>query len=416
MSEDVVRAPARAGKGALISLGLAMFLSTLGASIANVALPALSRAFGAELDAVQGVAVAYLGAMTVFVVLAGLAGDRFGLRRMLLVGLALFAGASLLCALAAGLSSLVAARVVQGAAAAVLMATAMALVQQTAGKDRVGRAMGLLGTMSAVGTATGPVLGGWILSVAAWPALFWALVPISLAALALAWVFLPPSDAAVRRAGRLPFAAVSAGLMPPLTANALVAAVMMATLVVGPFYLGGVLGLPEARIGLVMSVGPLISVVCGVASGRLVDAWSARAVMRLGFAALTVGAFGLVLLPGQVGVAGYLIAIAFLTPGFQMFQAANNTEVMAQADEARRGMIAGLLSLSRNLGFVVGTLGSGFAFSLFVQAEMGAAPPAAIADAMRATFLVGGAGLAVSLLASLRGRPGDGGQKRGEAD
>jgi len=264
MSETIVGAPARAGMGARASLGLAMFLSTLGASIANVALPALSREFGAELDSVQWVAVGYLGAMTAVVVLVGQAGDRFGLRRMLLAGLALFAGASLLCALASGLWSLVAARAVQGAAAAFLMALAMALVRQAAGKDRVGRAMGLLGTMSAVGTATGPALGGWILSVAAWQALFWALVPISLVALAMVWIFVPASGRAGKPVGRLPFAAASAGLMPHLAANALVAAVMMATLVVGPFYLGGVLELPEARIGLVMSVGPLIAVFCGV--------------------------------------------------------------------------------------------------------------------------------------------------------
>ncbi len=402
MSDDVVQAPARAGIGALASLGLAMFLSTLGASIANVALPTLSRAFGAELDAVQWVAVGYLGAMTAVVVLAGQAGDRFGLRRMLLAGLALFAGASLLCALASGLWSLVAARAVQGAAAAFLMALAMALVRQAAGKDRVGRAMGLLGTMSAVGTATGPALGGWILSVAAWQALFWALVPISLAALAMVWIFVPASGGAGKPVGRLPFAAASAGLMPHLAANALVAAVMMATLVVGPFYLGGVLDLPEARIGLVMSVGPLIAVFCGVPSGRLVDAWGARTVMRLGFAALTVGAFGLVLLPGCLGVAGYLVAIGFLTPGFQMFQAANNTAVMAQAEEARRGMISGLLNLSRNLGFVAGTLGSGLALSLIVRADMGAAAPGAIAEAMQATFAIGGAALALGLVVSLR--------------
>lgn len=404
MSETIVGAPARAGIAALASLGLAMFLSTLGASIANVALPALSREFGAELDAVQWVAVAYLGAMTVFVVLAGQAGDRFGLRRMLLAGLALFACASLLCALAEGLWSLVAARAVQGAAAAFLMALAMALVRQAAGKERVGRAMGLLGTMSAVGTATGPALGGWVLSVAAWQALFWTLVPISLAALAMVWIFLPTSGGAGKPIGRLPFAAASSGLMPHLVANALVGAVMMATLVIGPFYLGGVLKLPEVQIGLVMSVGPLISMLCGIPSGRLVDAWSARAVMRLGFAALTIGAFGLVLLPGPFGVAGYLVAIAFLTPGFQMFQAANNTEVMAQAEEARRGMISGLLSLSRNLGFVAGTLASGLAFSLFVQAEMEAAPPEAIADAMRLTFTTGGTALALSLAVALRRR------------
>ncbi|MFZ0096863.1 MAG: MFS transporter, partial [Gemmobacter sp.] len=143
-----------------ITLALSMGLAALGTSIANIALPAIAMAFAAPFPQVQAIVVGYLVALTISVVAAGRLGDRFGLRRMLVVGLVIFALSSVLCALAPSLWLLVAARVLQGVGAAFLMTLAMALMRQTAAEARIGRAMGLLGTISALGTALGPVLGG----------------------------------------------------------------------------------------------------------------------------------------------------------------------------------------------------------------------------------------------------------------
>jgi MFS family permease len=174
--------------------------------------------------------------------------------------------------------------------------------------------------------------------------------------------------------------------------------VMMATLVVGPFYLARSLGLGAALVGIVMSVGPLISTVTGLPAGRLVDRWGARQAMLLGLCLMVVGAGSLALIPGLLGVAGYIAAIAVLTPGYQLFQAANNTGVMMGVDPAQRGVIAGTLSLSRNLGLITGAAAMGAIFAAAAgTSDITLAEPAAIAHGLRVAFGVAAGLIALAL-------------------
>src|SRR5262249_42525453 len=108
-----------------------------------------------------------------------------------LAGLALFAAASFLCGIAPTLGLLIAARAAQGVGAAIMMALAMAFVGEIVPTQMTGRAMGLLGTMSAVGTALGPSLGGVLIAAFGWPAIFLVNLPLGLAALAVAYRTLP---------------------------------------------------------------------------------------------------------------------------------------------------------------------------------------------------------------------------------
>ena len=386
-------------RGATLTLSLSMLLASLGTSIANIALPKLAEDFSAPFSQVQGVVVAYLAALTISVVIVGRFGDLYGLKRMQLAGLGLFAAASLLSAMAPDLTLLMAARAAQGVGAAFLMTLSMALMRETASEARIGRAMGLLGTVSALGTALGPSLGGALIPLAGWRGIFWLQVPLAGLALVLAIATLPADRARskTRPAGLL--AMLERRLVPNLVVNIVVAAVMMATLVVGPFYLGLALGLKAAVVGLVMSVGPVISVVSGVPSGRLVDAWGARRVLSIGLAMLAAGAFLLAILPELSGVAGYVAAIIVLTPGYQLFQAANNTAALADVPKDRRGTASGLLGLSRNIGLMSGAslMGAVFAYGAGTQDFIHAAP-AAISAGMRLTFLLAG-GLMLSAMA-----------------
>ena len=388
----------------MASLALAMLLASLGTSIANIALPSLAEAFAAPFAQVQAVVVAYLAALTVAVLVAGRLGDRHGLKPMLVAGLAVFAAASLLCALAPTLWLLVGARALQGLGAAFLMTLAMALMRQTAGEAGIGRAMGLLGTVSALGTALGPVLGGLLIPVAGWRGIFWVQVPLAVLALLLAVATLPGEagrgSAPAARLGSV----LDRRLAPMLLVNLLVAAVMMATLVVGPFYLSLGLGLAPREAGLVMAVGPAISILSGVPAGRLVDGWGSGRVLALGLLLLAAGAFLLALAPTLPGVAGYLVALGVLTPGYQLFQAANNTAALAVVPKERRGTVSGLLGLSRNIGLIAGASGMGAVFALGVgTADLPHADPAAIAAGMRLTFLLaGGMTLAAIALAMIR--------------
>jgi len=215
-----------AARWAMASLSLSMLLSSLGTSIANVALPTLTQSFEASFQAVQWVVLAYLLAITSTIVGVGRLGDVIGRRRLLLVGIAVFTVASVLCSAAPDLGWLIAARALQGIGAAIMMALTMALVGEAIPKERTGSAMGLLGTMSAVGTALGPTLGGVLIAVGGWQAIFLIKLPLGVAALLLALRALPadaPSTGAPRppfdKAGRVELAVLAAPLEPPSIAD-----------------------------------------------------------------------------------------------------------------------------------------------------------------------------------------------------
>ena len=167
-------APAPSIRWALAGLSLSILLSSLGTSIANVALPALAQAFTAPFQDVQWVVLAYLLAITTLIVGAGRLGDIIGRRRLLIAGIALFTAASLLSGIAPTLPLLIVARATQALGAAVMMALTLAFVGETVPKERTGSAMGLLGTMSAIGTALGPSLGGVLIASLGWRAIFLA--------------------------------------------------------------------------------------------------------------------------------------------------------------------------------------------------------------------------------------------------
>lgn len=278
------------------------------------------------------------------------------------------------------------------------MTLTIAMVRETVNGGRVGRIMGLLATMSAVGTALGPSLGGLLIGLAGWPFVFFILVPIGLGAAGLAWWFLPsiaPGVTSPRRG----FAALrETGVIRSMAANLMVANLMMATLLVGPFFLGFVLELSPVSVGLVMSVGPVISICIGVPSGYLVDYWGAQRVLLIGLVGLATGSFALSILPMKFGIVGYIAAIAILTPGYQMFQSANNTMAMANVPDSERGAVSGLLGLSRNLGLVGGASVMGAVFSFGAgTGSIEAAAPGAIGNGMQLTFMIAGASMVAAL-------------------
>lgn len=399
MPPRISNLPGITRRASKLTLGLSVLLASLGTSITNVALPTLAEAFSAPFAQVQAVVLSYLAALTILVVIAGRLGDRYGLRPMMIAGLALFTAASLLCALAPGLWLLVAARGLQGAGAAFLMTLSMAMMRQVASEGRIGRAMGLLGTVSALGTALGPALGGLIIPLMGWRGIFWVQLPLSVLALILAAAVLSPDRAAKASPGSSLWLMLNRSLMPNLFMNVLVAAVMMTTLVVGPFYLSLALGLTATQVGLVMTVGPALSVVSGAPSGWLVDHAGSRRVLLAGLLLMTAGTFALATLPGRAGVTGYLLAIIVLTPGYQLFQAANNTAALADVRVDRRGSVSGLLNLSRNIGLIAGSTAMGALFAFGAgTADLTHAAGLAIAAGMQLTFLTAGGIMAMAIL------------------
>jgi MFS family permease len=372
-----------------------MLLASLGTSIANVGLPALAHVFNASFHAVQWVVLAYLFAITAVIVNAGRLGDRLGRRRLLLSGLLLFAAACALCAVAPSLPWLIGARVLQGLGAAVMMAMTLAMVGETVSRERTGRVMGWLGTMSAVGTAMGPSVGGMLLSLWGWRALFLVGAPLGMLAAALAFLYLPADRQA-------PAATSGDGFWRPLkdpalraglAMSALVSAVIMSTFVVGPFYLSRGLGLDAAWMGLAMAVGPCVSALNGLPAGQLTDRLGSQRMTRAGLGVMGLGAL---LLAVASGLIAYLGSLILLTLGYSLFQAANNTAVMNDVEPARRGTVSGLLNLSRNLGLIFGAWALGAVFA-WASPDVTHATAQTVANGLHVTF---GVALALIVTAS----------------
>jgi EmrB/QacA subfamily drug resistance transporter len=424
-----------------------MLLSSLGTSIANVGLPTLAQAFDASFQQVQWIVLAYLLAITTLIVSVGRLGDITGRRRLLLAGIVLFTLASVLCGIAPTLWLLIAARAAQGLGAAVMMALAMAFVGETVAKEQTGSAMGLLGTMSAVGTALGPSLGGVLIAGLGWRAIFLVNVPLGLLAFLLAYRTLPVdirrpkadragfdtvgtlllalmlgAYALAMTMGRGSFGAFNLALLlgtflgaglfvlaeartaspliqlamfrdPSLSASlatsALVSAVIMTTLVVGPFYLSRALGLDAAAVGLVLSAGPVVVALSGVPAGRVVDRVGAQRMTIIGLIGMATGSSILAMLPAALGILGYVSPIIVIAAGYALFQTANNTAVMTDVRPDQRGVISGILNLARNLGLITGASMMGAVFALAsATADITTARPADVATGMRITFAV----------------------------
>ncbi|MEO6565167.1 MAG: MFS transporter [Casimicrobiaceae bacterium] len=438
-----------------------MLLSSLGTSIANVGLPTLALAFDASFQAVQWVVLAYLLAITTLIVSVGRIGDIVGRRHLLLAGVVVFAAASAFCGLAPTLPLLIAARGLQGVGAAIMMALAVAMVGETVPKAQAGSAMGLLGTMSAIGTALGPSLGGILIARFGWRANFLAIVPLGIVTLVLAHRYLPLDrrDPSATRTGFDPLGTLllastlatyalamtlGRGSFGPLNLSLLVAAVvgaalfgfaqtrvasplirlamlrdaplcarlatstlvstvMMATMVVGPFYLAGALGLDAARVGLVLSVGPLVVALTAVPAGHIADRVGAPRMTMAGLVGMALGAVLLSLLPSSFGVPGYLVPIVVLTVGYALVQTANNTAVMQDVGADQRGVVSGMLNLSRNLGLITGAsvLAAVFAYAS-AATEVAKANPETVATGLRVTFAVAATLVVVAIVIMAR--------------
>ena len=317
--------------------------------------------------------------------------------------------------------------------------------------------------MSAIGTVLGPSLGGVLIAGLGWPAIFLVNVPLGVLTFFLAHRYLPidrqgpktdragfdhvgtlvlaltlAAYALAVTMGRGRFGPLNVGLLfaaafgvglfvlvearaasplirlamlrdlvlsAGLATSALVSTVMMATLVVGPFYLSRALGLDTALVGLALSVGPLVAALTSVPAGRIADRFGAQSMTVVGLIGMAAGAIILSMLPATLGIPGYIAPIVVITVGYALFQTANNTAVMTDIRPDQRGVISGLLNLSRNLGLVTGAsaMGAVFAFAS-ATTDITTARPEAVATGMRITFAVAAILIVVALAIAVGSR------------
>lgn len=438
--------PAKSPRGAIASLSATIFLSSLGGSVANVGLPTLSRSFAISFAQTQWIVLAYFLAVISLLINAGRLADSVGRQRLLLIGLLLFGVASIGAGAAWSFWFLIAARALQGMGGAIMLVLAIALICDIVPPARLGSALGLLGAMSGLGTAAGPSLGGLLIAGFGWHALFLINVPICAAIVWMIHRTVPRSFHPVARRWRTDwtgtcllvaalcaycYAATPVGgrfagdnvvalalailgaagfvlverraedpllrleifrnlpLCGNLGMSVIGSTVIMATLVVGPFYLVDGLQMTPARAGLALSAGPLTSVVAGVPVGRLVDRLGVSAMSMVGLVVMGAGSAVLACGAGIVGLPRFIAAIIVVMGGYGLFQIANNAAVLAKSDMETRGTYAALINLSRNVGLVTGASAMASIFSAAAHGVPGESLAAsAAAHGLNITFAV----------------------------
>jgi EmrB/QacA subfamily drug resistance transporter len=195
---------------------LGAIMSILDTTIVNVALDVLSRDLGSPLGTIQWVATGYLLALATVIPVAGWTTERFGAKRVWMVSVALFGLGSALCGVASSAGMLIFFRVLQGLGGGMIMPVGMSVLAQTAGPQRIGRLMSVLGMPMLLGPVLGPVIGGLIVDSTSWRWIFYVNVPIAVVALILAARVLH-SDQGRADAGRLDWTGVAL-LSPGLAA------------------------------------------------------------------------------------------------------------------------------------------------------------------------------------------------------
>ncbi len=404
---------------AFSAMALAMTMAVLDGAIVNVALPVIARDLGVAAPEAIFLVNAYQIAVTAALLPLATLGESLGYRRIYLIGLATFTAASLACAVAPDLTSLTAARVVQGLGAAGIMSVNTALVRFIYPHRLLGRGVGNVALVVAVASAAGPTIAAAVLSVADWPWLFLINLPVGLLALALGSRTLPDTQrsphifdlksAALnaltvgllivgldglgdpnRRS--LALASVAASLIVgavfvrsqlqltrpllpldllriPAFALSMVASIcafaaQMVAYVALPFYFHDGLGLSVAQTGFLLTPWPCAIAIAAPLSGRLADRYPPGLLGALGLVLLAFGITSLALLPSQPATLDIVWRLTLAGIGFGLFQSPNNKIIITSAPRERSGGASGMQSSARLVGQSLGAALVAVAFGL----------------------------------------------------
>src|SRR5437763_171971 len=186
--------PESSGKWVLAATILGSSLAFIDGTVVNVALPALQRDLGATVIGVQWVIEAYSLLLAALLLVGGSMGDRYGRRRIFVIGVTIFAAASAWCGFVSGIGQLITARAVQGIGAALLVPGSLAIISNSFPEEERGRAIGTWSGFSAITAAIGPMLGGWLVETVSWRAVFFINLPIAILVIIISLRYVPESS------------------------------------------------------------------------------------------------------------------------------------------------------------------------------------------------------------------------------
>ena len=394
----------------MVAVSIAVAISVLVGSIANIALPTIARDMGVTPAASIWVVNAYQLAVTVCLMPCASLGDVYGHRRVYVWGLVFYTIGSLICALAPSLSVLIAARVLQGLGGAGIMSVNGALIRFIFPRAQLGRGIGYNVPVVAASSAAGPSVAAGIMALGSWPWLFGVQVPLGALSWWLSLRYLPPSPASGHRFDPVSalLNAVALGTFIPgldgighgqsrimvllelaigvivgtifvrrqLTLRApmlpidlfrrpvfalsvatatCVHAAAMITLITLPFYFQYVEGMSPIEIGLLITPWPAVLVVVGPLAGRLSDRYPAGLLGGLGLAVMTGGLLLVLLMPEHAGKWDIAWRMAVCGTGFGFFQSPNNRLLISSAPADRAGAGSGMVSTARLVGQTTGS-------------------------------------------------------------
>jgi EmrB/QacA subfamily drug resistance transporter len=408
-------------KFAIAGISISLFMMNLDTSIVSLGLPTMIKSFKTTFASAQWFVLVYLLVLTASITTAGRLGDLVGKRKLYLAGIAIFTIASLFCGEADSATLFILFRGLQGLGAALILALSMAIATEMTPKNRLGRVMGVLSTITALGIASGPTIGGLLLSAFGWQSMFLVNIPFGIIAFGLGYKYVSSSTSkktiAIDWAGIILLAiTLSAyciamtmiekrGVNNPYTltllmgsiiglfafiqlekrkkhpliniaifknklisknliATVLVYTVIITTVILPPFYLSKGANYSLVQVGLIMSFGPLLTVALSIYAGKIADKYGAKNVMFYAVIAIAIGCFCMSTITPTANIAGYLWRIGIIALGLNFFKTPNNTVVMEIAQADQRGLLSSFLSLSRILGQITGTTVMGVIFAV----------------------------------------------------
>jgi len=354
---------------AVLVAALGTLVVSLDSSI-NITLPALAQAFGTGPAGIRWVIICYVLTYALTSLGAGLLADRLGPGRVFAAGLWL-SGAAFLGYLAVGsFGTLLAARVAQGVAGGLVYGTAPALVTLALPRERHGRGLGLLALGMGTGFSVGPALGGVLLDVLGWRAVFLFRAPLALvlAVPATLWLGSSPSGGAWQLPPRAEW--LRWPVLRVLVLAALANWAQFAVWLLAPFYLVGVLHLAPSIGGLFFMLTPLGTAAAAPLAGWLTDRVGTRWPVAAGLLIEATGLFAIGRFTAETPPALVAAGLLLVGLGLGLFQVPNLSQAMAAFPAARQGVAGGLAFMSRTLGTVLGVQVTATVFST-LQGRLG---------------------------------------------
>lgn len=454
---DSATAPAgrRGGAGwALVITGVAGFMAALDNLVVTTALPSIREDLGGGLDDLEWTVSAYTLTFAVLLMFGAALGDRFGRRRLFLVGLSVFTGASAAAAMAPGIDSLIAARAVQGVGAAIMMPLTLTLLTAAVPAAKRGMAYGIWGAVNGLAVASGPLIGGSLTEHVSWHWIFWLNVPLGLAVLPLARLRLSESFGAGARLDIPGTLLASGGLFgivyglvrgpadgwtsPVVLTGLLAGAALLTGFVVhgiraknpmlpmrlfrsrafaginaasllmflGMFgsifllsqYMQGVLGYSPTEAGLRMLPWTGMPMLVAPIAGYLSDRVGGRPVVATGLFLQAIGlAYYATVVAADASYASQLPALIISGIGMSLYFAPASSLVMSSVRPQEQGIASGANNALREVG---GALGIAVMSSIF-SAQGSYATAHSFIDGLRPALVVGASVVALAGVAAL---------------